>query len=278
LTPSAASPAAASPTAQPPSRTLPRDWLAWIDVRGADFDRTTYGSDLKGTQVDAITGVTHRLSSSFLVGVLAGFEHFNFSSQAYNGVLTGYGFTAGTYLGWRLTPGLRFDVAAAWSDILAADTSGSASGNFTGHRWLTFGGLTGSYDWRGLDIEPSAQVYALWEQENAYTDSLGTLQAAHDFDTGRSSGGVRLAYPFVAGAVNLSPYAGLYGDYYFSMDNATTVGLTTVPLIQGWGARATGGFTAAFASGVQFGVGGELSGIGNDTHIWTFSLRGNVPF
>ena len=62
------------------------------------------------------------------------------------------------------------------------------------------------------------------------------------------------------------------------MDNATTVGLTTVPLIQGWGARATGGLTATFASGMQLSAGGELSGIGNDTHIWTLNVRGNVPF
>ena len=190
---------AAPPTAAP--RSLPRDWLAWIDVRGTDFDRTTVGSDLKGVQIDAVAGLTRRLTADFLVGVLAGFEHFDFSSQAYNGVLTGYGLTTGTYLGWRLTPSLRFEAAAAWSDIFAADTSGTASGNFTGQRWLTFGGLTGSFGWWGWEIQPSAQVYALWERENAYTDSLGTLQANHEFDTGRSSGGVKLIYPITSGAV-----------------------------------------------------------------------------
>ena len=32
------------------------DWLAWIDVRGADFNRNTIGSDLKGAQVNASPG------------------------------------------------------------------------------------------------------------------------------------------------------------------------------------------------------------------------------
>jgi hypothetical protein len=44
-------------------------------------------------------------------------------------------------------------------------------------------------------IEPSARIYALWENENAYTDSLGTLQTARTFETGRGSGGMKMGYP-----------------------------------------------------------------------------------
>ena len=43
-------------------------------------------------------------------------------------------------------------------------------------------------------IEPPARVYALWENENAYTDSLGTLQTARTFKTGRGSGGMKMSY------------------------------------------------------------------------------------
>ncbi len=96
----------------PPLAAPSRDWLAWIDVRGADFNRNTFGSDLKGTQVNAIAGLTRKFTPNFLVGVLGGYEHFDYSSQAFNGVLKGDGWTTGTYLGWRLTPNLRFDAAA----------------------------------------------------------------------------------------------------------------------------------------------------------------------
>jgi hypothetical protein len=271
-----AGPPATQPPTAPPAP--PRTWLAWIDLRGADFSRTSFGNDLKGTQVNAIAGLTHRFTSDFLIGVLGGYEHFDFSSQAYNGVLKGDGWTAGAYLGWRLGPSLRFDAGGAWSDILAADTSGTASGNFGGHRWLASAGLTGTYGWQPLVFEPSARVFTLWEQENAYTDSLGTLQASHTFGTGRASAGVKMSYPIAAGAGTLAPYAGLYGDYYFSKDNAAIVGLTAVPLLQGWGARATGGLAATFGGGAQLSVGGEFSGIGNDTHIWNLLVRGAVPF
>jgi hypothetical protein len=262
-------------TALPPQR----DWLAWVDVRGADFNRTTTGNDLKGTQVNAIGGLTRRFSPNFIVGVLGGYERFDFSSQAYNGVLKGNGFTAGAYLGWKLSPNMRFDAGGAWSDILADDTSGTASGNFTGHRWFGSAGLTGTAAWGMVLVEPSARVFTLWEQENAYTDSLGTQQAAHNFDTGRASAGLKMSRPFPAGAGMLTPYAGLYADYYFSKDNADLTGLTVTPLLlQGWGARATGGLMATFSGGAQLGFGGEYSGIGSDTHIWNLQVRGAVPF
>ena len=264
--------------ASPQPVQAPRDWLVWVDVRGAGFGRSGTTTDLTGTQVNVLAGITRRILPDFVVGAIGGYENFDFSSQTYNGVLKGSGYTFGGYTGLKLGASIRLDAAVAWSDITAADTSGTANGNFTGTRWLASGGLTGTYNWAGMVFEPSARVYGLWEQENAYTDSLGTLQAAHDFDTGRASGGTKISYPFPTGLGTLAPYAGLYGDYYFSKDNGATTGLTPILLLQGWGARVTGGVTATFAGGPQLSVGGEYSGIGNDTHIWTFRMRGNVPF
>ena len=67
--------------------------------------------------------------------------------------------------------------------------------------------------------------------------------------TGRASGGVKVSYPLAwSSTTNLAPYLGLYGDYYFSRDDATTVGLTTVPLLQGWSGRVTGGMAMALRS------------------------------
>jgi outer membrane autotransporter protein len=141
------------------------------------------------------------------------------------------------------------------------------------------GGLTGTYPWQQFVLEPSARVFALWEHENAYTDSLGTPQAARDFEAGRASTGIKVAYPFAwSSTVALSPYAGLYADYYFSQDDAQTVGLTTVPILQGFSARMTGGIAATFAGGASLGAGGEFGGIGSDNHIWTWTARGRIPF
>jgi hypothetical protein len=257
----------------------PREWLAWVDVRASEVDRTGITDDLHGLQGNAMFGLTRRFSPNFLIGVTGGYENFDYKSDAYNGVLRGQGFTGGAYLGWRLGQNLRFEAAGTWSDIFVNDSAGAASGQFTGQRWLAFGNLTGNFGLLGATLEPSAQVYTLWEHENAYTDSLGTLQATHDFDTGRASDGLKMSHAFSLGDTKVVPYLGLYGDYYFTMDNANGApGLTPVPLMQGWAARANGGITAALANGAQVSVGGELSGIGNTTQIWTVNVRGSVPF
>src|SRR3979411_1901592 len=117
-------------------------------------------------------------------------------------------------------------------------------------------GLTGNYQAYGFDIEPSAKIYALWEHENAYTDSLGTHQADRDFATGRASAGVKLASPFAwSDTVALAPYVGLYGDYYFTHDDAAAIAaagalpLASTPLLDGWSARARDRLAARFDRG-----------------------------
>jgi len=268
------------PTKAPPPSSTPHDWLAWVTVRGTDYRRGTFGNDLKGDQVDVLAGLTRRISKDFVVGVLGGYEHFDYTSQAFTARLKGDGWTAGADLGWKLAPNLRFDAGGAWSGITANDTAGTASGNFTATRWLINGGLTGTYPWQMLVLEPSARVFALWEHEKAFTDSLGTFQPARNFETGRASAGVKAIYPFAwtSSSVALSPYAGLYADYYFSHDDAQTAGLTTVPLLQGFSARVTGGVAASFAGGATLGAGGEFGGIGSATHIWTWTARGRIRF
>jgi Autotransporter beta-domain len=144
-------------------------------------------------------------------------------------------------------------------------------------------GLTGTYQGFGLQIEPSARIYALWEHENAYTDSLGTLQAERDFSIGRASGGLKVAYPIAwSSTVALAPYLGLYGDYYFNSDNATAAlaqsGLPGAVVLDGFSARAIGGLTAKFANGGQIALGTEFGGIGGNASVWIYRARASVPF
>jgi hypothetical protein len=279
----------AMPAKAPPLRyTEPKEWLFWADVTGAGINRSgspTAASVLYGSQINALIGLTRRITPNFLVGAVGGYETFDYKSDTLSGRLKGDGWTVGSYLGWKFAPGLRFDAAAAYSGIGYDGSAGTASGDFNGHRWLVSGGLSGDTKVHGFDIEPSARVYALWENENAYTDSLGTPQAERSFFTGRASAGLKVSYPWLASAtVALAPYAGLYADYYFTGDDAATVALAgaaplaSVPLLEGWSARVTGGMAARFANGAQVAIGAELGGIGGDVQIWTFRARGSIPF
>jgi hypothetical protein len=241
---------------------------------------------LYGQQLNALLGLTYRASPNLILGVLGGYETFNYTEQDINGKLSGDGWTVGAYVGWKITPTLRYDAAATYSGLGYNGTAGTAQGNFNGQRTMVSTGFTGTYKAIGFLIEPSVKVYALWESENAYTDSLGTLQNARTFSSGRASAGVKAAYPIASwiDGVLLVPYLGLYGDYYFTQDDAAAIALAggvplaSTPLLDGWSARLTGGIGAKFANGSTLGVGGELGGIGSNTKIWTVSAKARLPF
>jgi uncharacterized repeat protein (TIGR01451 family) len=184
-------------TKAPPPFAAPKVWQLWADVRGTGWNTDPSAGDIRGGQINAIAGLTRKLTPDFLVGVLGGYENFDYTSQTLNGRLKGDGWTVGGYLGWRLWPGVRFDAAVARSGISYNGVSGTAAASFPGNRWLATGGLTGTYRTQWLEIEPSAKVYAIWEHDNAYLDSLGTQQAENRFSTGRASSGVKVAYPML---------------------------------------------------------------------------------
>ncbi|MBR1194803.1 DUF11 domain-containing protein [Bradyrhizobium sp. AUGA SZCCT0240] len=275
-------------TKAPPLRVAePKEWLGWAEVRGATLDRWGSSSAVPGAtvvygnQMNLLAGLTRRFTPNFVAGVLGGYETFDYRSDALSGRLKGDGWTVGSYLGWKITQGIRFDAGVAYSGIGFDGTAGTAAGSFTGQRWLVTSGLTGTYSSYGFQIEPSARVYALWEHENAYTDTLGTLQAARDFSTGRASAGTKLAYPVAwSGATVLTPYVGLYGDYYFKSDSVALVTPGALPFVvlDGWSARAVGGVTARFDNGAQLAIGGERSGLGGSFGLWTYRARASLPF
>jgi len=271
----------AKPMVTKAPRPLPatKEWQLWADVRGTGWNTDPSAGDIRGGQINAIAGLTRKLTPDFLVGVLGGYENFDYTSQTLNGRLKGDGWTVGGYLGWRLWPGVRFDAAVARSGISYNGASGTAAAAFPGNRWLGTAGLTGTYRTQWLEIEPSAKVYAVWEHDNAYLDSLGTQQAENRFSTGRASSGVKVAYPMRWDAMTtLAPYVGVYADYYFSSNNAEALLLPT-QFVQGWAARVTGGLSYNVAGGAKVSVGGELGGLGSQNFTtWSVRGRASVPF
>ena len=252
-------------------------------MRGTGWSTSAQSGDIRGGQVNALAGLTHKVTPDFLVGIFGGYETFDYTSQSLNGTLKGDGWTVGGYLGWRLLPGVRFDASVARSGITYDGVSGAASGSFPGQRWFASGGLTGTYKtMQGIEIEPSARVYALWESESAYVDSLGIQHPDRNFSTGRASTGVKFAYPWLwSPGTTVTPYAGVYGDYYFNNDDAVLLGapfLLPTEHVHGFSARFVSGIAVAITGGPRLSLGGEIGGIGNDFLNWSVRARGAVPF
>ena len=225
-------------------------WRPWVDVRGTGWDTDDERADIEGGQVNALAGITYKVSPTFLVGVFGGYENFDYSSDSLNADIDGDGWTGGAYLGWLITRALRFDAGIAGSAIDYDIAAGTANGSFDATRWMFTSGLTGTQAVGAFIVEPSAKVYVLWEDEEAYVDSLGTLQGDRDFSTGRASGGLKLSYPVTLdGGAKVVPFAGAYADYYFSDDSETMLTGFVDALEDGWAARFTGGFSFTMPSG-----------------------------
>ncbi|WP_240535211.1 Ig-like domain repeat protein [Bradyrhizobium sp. YR681] len=281
----------AAPVKATPLRKTSPDWFGWAEVRGAVLDHWSApvlgapatASTLYGNQVNLLAGLTWKATPVLAIGALGGYETFDYRSDALQGRLQGDGWTVGSYLGWLMAANLRLDAGVAYSGIGYDGSSGLAAANFTGHRLLVTGGFTGTYATMGWQLEPSLRVYALWEHEDAYTDTLGTQQVARNFSTGRASAGAKVAYPFtISPGTQIAPYAGVYSDYYFNRDDAAQLlvlgAVPTVYALDGWSARAVGGVTAQFANGGQLALGAERAGLGGNVGLWTYRARASVPF
>jgi hypothetical protein len=270
--------AAAKPQAAP---AIERDWIGWANVTGSGDHMGANTGDLSGNQVNVTAGLTHILTRDLLIGIVTGYEHSSYTVAALNARIGGDGGTIGGYAGWRITPTLRADLTAAWSDIAYDGTSGTASGSFNGHRWLVSGGLTGSYGLGGgYVLQPSARLFSIWERQDGYVDSLGSNQAANSFSVARASTGGDFSRPIFGYYGTVTPSVGLFADYRFSSSNATPFGMPMMVSIKdGFTARLTSGLVWRTIYGPSVGLSGEVGGFGpNQETLWTATGHVQIPF
>ena len=169
----------------PPKWQEKKQCLLWADMHASGIDRwgTTNAvgvaqasqASLYGRQVNAL--MVLKAMPNLAIGVVGGWEAFNYTEQN-KGATVGpqAPIWAGRSFRHCVTTQPSPTPAIAYNGI-----AGTTRGNFTGEGWMLATGLTGTYKTAGFLIEPSANVYPLWEHENAYVDSLGNQQGSHDF-------------------------------------------------------------------------------------------------
>jgi uncharacterized repeat protein (TIGR01451 family) len=257
-------------------------WLPWMEIGGSNWNTSAAAGDIRGDHINTILGTSYKLSPNLLVGAFGGYETFDYTSHVLDGRVNGTGWTGGGYLGWRLMQTLNFDAAVAYSSLDYNAIAGTARGSFNAGRWFATASLSGQHEFGAWELEPSVRLHAVWERDDAYTDSLGFLQTARSFSNGRVSSGGKATYTVPTSAdVSFSPYAGLYGDYYFTSDDmATTIGQPPVAAVKGWSARVVSGLGMEHrSSGASVMIGTEVGGLGSGDHMnWVGRGRFSVPF
>jgi hypothetical protein len=267
------------PSAQPAGS----DWKVWADIstRGVIEGLESSDSDaLSGMQVNGLVGLSHKLTPDLLVGVLGGYEAFDYRSVDLDATLEGSGWTVGGYVGGRADR-LRYFAAAGYTGLGYDGTAGLASGSFDAQRLIISGGLSGSFDALGMTVEPALSIFGLWEHQDAYTDSLGVDQSEREFSSGRISAGVKLMHEFgIDSGISVLPYAGLYADYTAGNDDAelADLGLGDGGIAgDGLTGRLIGGFDLTMKGGASLHFGGEIGGLGGDLQTWSIKAGMKAP-
>ena len=139
-------------TKAPPLRVAePKEWLGWAEVRGATLDRWGSSSAVPGAtvvygnQINLLAGLTRRFTPRTSSPAYSAATRPRLSFRCALGPAERRRRTVGSYLGWKITQGVRFDAGVAYSGNGFDGTAGTAAGSFTGHRWLVTGGFTGAY-------------------------------------------------------------------------------------------------------------------------------------
>lgn len=257
-------------TEQPRSRLMP-----WVN--GAVSDSFNDGKDGWSHKM-IVGGLSYAAAPGLVVGAFTSLEKLDVK-QDDDGKLDGSGQAAGAYFGWYLTRAVRLDamVGHTWLDYDAK--SGTASADFDARRWMYQTRLSGDYVRGAWTLTPSADVFVLHEMQDGFTDSLGSTRGDSRFTTGRANGGLQAAYAVPLSQFRvLSPYGGFYADYYFSSSEETSV--SDAGVSEGWGVRATGGFTLSDDNaGWLVDVGGEAGNLGGEGAPYlTGRVHGRVLF
>lgn len=250
--------------------------MPWVNGR---FSESGDDGNIDWQHTVVAAGASYALAPGLIVGAFGGYERLDFDQKDISGALDGNGGTFGTYLAWRLAPNIRLDggIARTWLDY--ETTAGMASGDFDGRRWLFLTRLSGDHVAERWTLTPSAEVFWLSERQDAYTDSLGTVQGKNSFTNGRANAGLQTAYAIpLSQATTLSPYTGIFADYYFGQDD-DGAGLSAIGIGDGWAARATGGLTLSGVEGWSLTLGAEAGNLGGEgPEFWTGRLSGSVQF
>ena len=251
-------------------------WDPWFDVRGTDWNSNAVKGDVTGRQINGTAGITYRISRSLIVGVLAGYEAFTYSSEALGGHLRGDGWVTGTYFAWRPTPGIRFDAGAAYTSSNYVGSAGSSHGSFQSSRWLIKTGITGTHTLSNWEVEPSARIFATTERDEQYVDSLRTIQAGRNFLTGRASAGSKVSYRWQFDRAIFATYLGMYEDYYFTYGASSTTPSTAGT--KGLSARFSSGLSINILTNAVLSIEGNVARFGHDFSSRSLSARAFLSF
>ncbi|MGL4405734.1 MAG: autotransporter outer membrane beta-barrel domain-containing protein, partial [Notoacmeibacter sp.] len=232
-------------------------------------------NNLQGQQINGLVGLSYRFNEQTVLGVFGGYETMDFADAA-NASFGGQGMTSGVYAAWRPSMGLRFEGQLAATKLDYDASAGGVKAAFNANRFMASVGVTGSTQFGAFTIEPSLKASSLWQSQNAYTDSVGTMQAARSFNTSQIAAGLKASTTIdLSDGKSFSPYAAVTADWRYSSGDTTA----TLKAMDNLSASFNAGFNAKVNANTTLNLDGTVSGLGlDDFKIWSIKAKLGVGF
>lgn len=182
-------------------------WNVWGGGSGVVYDFDTAGFD--GDGFSAIGGIDHLLADDLLVGFAIGYDRTAFETTLLGtpGDFDGQSYTFNFYGGWAPADNLVVDAFFSYTRTNLDIDQGTAEGDTTSDRASGGIGLTGTYAFGPVVVQPRVAAAVAFDSQITYFDSNGNDIPNERSAVFRGIGGARLSYPLSFGAAELRPWA-----------------------------------------------------------------------
>lgn len=209
--------------------------------------------------------IDYLVRPGFLAGVMAQYDRMDEQFDVLGFEISGHGWMAGPYLGFRLSDNLFLDARALWgtSENQIARVL-TYTDNFESERFLASARLTGHWNHGPWTFSPSAEFVWFEDESEAYTDSNGLAIAGQNVELGRIIFGPEVSYSFTGtGGALVVPRLALKGLWNFETPEAVTISGITISQ-DGFTARLEAGVGIIAHWGARLDLGAAYDGIGSD--------------
>lgn len=263
-----------------PAAVLPRDGVdIWVEGHYTHFEDDIGGGDRDGHLGVLYVGADHVIRPWLLIGALAQFDWAEDESTRLGSDVTGTGWMAGPYITARLHKNVFFDARGAWGETdNDIDIVGVTKDKFDTQRWLAVARLTGDW-WRGaFRVTPSASVKYIEDEQESFTNALGTFIPGQTVSLGRLKFGPEFGYRYDAvDGTRIEPHISIEGIWDFDEAGPLAIGgiVTSANDVR---AKVEGGVMLTRPGGVGVRATGAYDGIGDgDFSAYSGKLWVNMP-
>ncbi|MEM6661148.1 MAG: autotransporter outer membrane beta-barrel domain-containing protein [Pseudomonadota bacterium] len=191
----------------------------WVSGKITSFD----GDSFDGLTGDVNGGVDYQVEDGVVVGVAAGIGRADFDTQigTVRGSLESTSLTIGLYGAARVADTLTVDGIVSFSFLDYDVASGTTTGGFDATRFGISVGVYNDIDLGGVILQPHARLTYGHEEQDAYTDSIGTARPSVTVNAGRVRAGPKLILPTEGG---FTPWFSADAVYEFSDSGTLATG------------------------------------------------------